>query len=82
MNQADQFSARGPVHAMVQLSGFTLYGGKKLSNEVVCHMKDRPGLGSHRPQGLCVWQRVINSQVMSYAIKLICFINPLMLFFC
>ena len=29
MNQAGQFSARGPVHAMVQLNGFTLYGGKK-----------------------------------------------------
>ena len=28
VNQAGQFSARGPVHTMVQLNGFTLYGGK------------------------------------------------------
>ena len=40
MSQAGQFSARGPVHAMVQLNGFTLYGGKKLSNEVVFHNRD------------------------------------------
>ena len=34
----------------------------KRSNEMVCHMKDRPGF-SHDHRRLCVWQRVINSQV-------------------
>ena len=29
VNQAGQFSARGPVHTMVQLNGFTMYSGKQ-----------------------------------------------------
>ena len=78
VNQAGQFSARGPVHTMVQLSGFTMYSGKQTFKR-----SGLPHEGSAwvltRPQEIvCLAE---GDQLTGYAIKLICFVNALLLFF-
>ena len=79
VNQAGRFSARGPAHTMVQLlSGFTPYGGKQ-----TCKRSGLPHEGSAwvltRPQIVCLAE---GDQLTGYTIKLICFVNSLLLLFC
>ena len=79
MNQAGQFSARGPVHTMVQLSGFTLYGGKQMFKR-----SGLPHEGSAwvltRPQEIVCLAK--GDQLTGYTVKLICFVDSLLLLFC